>query len=199
MDQLIWKNLLEASGYVIAALSFVALMQIKKWFEGKKFFDASKMVSKNTAIRDLLIEARVSQDADRAKLFQFHNGDFYVSGESVMKLSMTHVVMASGVAYPHLSNTAYNSIPTSYLTRLLGSLHENDVVIVKTDELEDDHYMKHIFVSHGVKSSIMTIVKDAKNNWIGVIVCSWIKEVNGFDTDMLLASATKIGSELTKK
>jgi len=192
-------SVMEVGGYVLAAIGLFFSAQIKKWFVSKSFFDPSKMISKNVQVRDFLIELRALIDADRVKLFQFHNGEYYVSGESVMKLSMTHVAVKTGISYPELANIHYSSIPTSYLTRILQSLYKEEFLIVHTQILEDDQYIKNIFIAHGIKSAILYPVSNVKGQWIGILMAVWIGDVEPtIDLLDLQSSSAKIGQLLLK-
>lgn len=192
-------SLMEIGGYILAAIGLFFSAQIKKWFISKQFFDPSKMITKNVQVRDYLIELRALIEADRVKLFQFHNGEYYVSGESVMKLSMTHVSVRTGISYPELANTHYSSIPTSYLTRILQSLYKEEFLIIHANSLEEDQYLKHIFVAHGIKTAILYPVANAHGQWIGIIMAVWLGDIEpSIDLLDLQSSSAKIGQLLLK-
>lgn len=192
-------NLMEIGGYVLAAISLFIAAQLKKWFTSHKFFDPSKMITKNIQVRDFLIELRALIDSDRVKLFQFHNGEYYVSGESVMKLSMTHVSVKTGVSYPEMANVNYSSIPTSYLTRILQSLYKEEFLIIHSQSLEDDQYLKHIFVAHGVKCAVLYPVSNIKGQWIGILMAVWLNDIEPtYDLLDFQSSSAKIGQLLLK-
>ena len=193
------KNFTEISGYIFVALSFVLLTMVKNWFSKAKFFDAARMINYNSKIRDLLVELRTVQNADRAKLFQFHNGEYFVSGESVMKFSLTHVAMKTGISFPELS-ASYVSVPTGYLTRTLEALQTDGVHKIVTEESEDDFFLKHIFVAEGIQYCLMAPVMDNKGHWVGFVMCVWLNESRPKNSYTELEHyAAKIGSALGKK
>jgi len=199
LHDLVLKNVIEISGYAVVALSFVAVALVRTWFSNRKFFDAAKMINRNSNIRDLLVELRTVQNADRAKLFQFHNGEYFVSGESVMKLSLTHVAMKTGISFPEMS-ASYVSVPTGYLTRTLAAMHEDGIHEVFTDDSEDDFFLKHVFVAEGIQYCLMAPVMDNKKNWVGFVMCVWLHDSKPHTLPKELEHFTaKIGSALTKK
>lgn len=199
MDNKFQSGFFEIIGYVIGAIGLFIAAQLRKWFLAKKFFDPSKMIIKNVQVRDFLIELRALIDADRVKLFQFHNGEYYVSGESVMKISMTHVAVKTGISYPEMANNHYSSIPTSYMTRVLQSLYKEEFLVLHTQNLEDDQYLKHIFVAHGVKCAVLYPVSNIKGQWIGILMAVWLSDVEpAYDLLDFQSSAAKIGQLLLK-
>lgn len=56
-----------------------------------------KFVQKHTRIHELLTELRVTVRADRATVFQFHNGGNFVDGGSIKRFSITHESCATGI------------------------------------------------------------------------------------------------------
>lgn len=193
------KNFTEISGYILVAFSFVLVSMVRTWFAKAKFFDAAKMINRNTHIRDLLVELRTVQNSDRAKLFQFHNGEYFVTGQSAMKMSLTHVAMKTGVSFPELS-ASYVSIPTGYLTRTLENIQRDGVFMMVTEDSEDDFFLKHIFLAEGIQCCLMAPVMDNKKNWVGLVMCVWLNESKPKNSySELQHYAAKIGSALTKK
>ena len=187
------KNLYEVGGYVAFATSFVLVTRLREWFKHIKF-DGPRHINKNSTIRDALVEIRAIQDADRAILFQFHNGDKFVSGESIMKLMMTHVVMKTGISFP-IDLYEAGSIPTTHITKTLFELNKSGCIYAT---MQDDSYLCHMFTAGNIESSIMLQVKSYKDEWIGVLMLVYLqRHVGEINIDDLQAYASKIGQTLS--
>lgn len=72
-----------------------------------KFFSSLRIQNKkfitdvwnvHSSIHECLTELRVLTDAARAQVIQFHNGEYFMDGVSMRKLSCTHESLAKGVS-----------------------------------------------------------------------------------------------------
>ena len=81
--------------------------------------------SVHSQIHEFLTSLRVTNFACRAQIIQFHNGEYFVDGVSMQKMSTTHESLTTGIA----SDAIQNSLITMYsplmekLDRNLPELH----------------------------------------------------------------------------
>ena len=79
----------------------------------------------HSQIHEFLTSLRVTNFACRAQIIQFHNGEYFVDGVSMQKMSTTHESLTTGIA----SDAIQNSLITMYsplmekLDRNLPELH----------------------------------------------------------------------------
>jgi hypothetical protein len=88
------------------------------------------LVQLNKNIQEKLTEVRVLLDADRVKLFQFHNGDHYIGGDSALKCSITHLSLKAGVSYPQNALTCYSNVIITGLGDYIPSTIKNKCFLV---------------------------------------------------------------------
>lgn len=74
--------------------------QIKK--HPREMFERNKV--QDLRIHELLAEIRLTFRAQRAYVCKFHNGDHFVDGSEIMKLSRTHEVVRDGVSHQMTEN-----------------------------------------------------------------------------------------------
>ncbi|MBK9390468.1 MAG: hypothetical protein IPN68_09840 [Bacteroidetes bacterium] len=177
-DQLM-KLLLEV-GQVLGILSLgvVAYLvsRLKKTLEKKPLFDPRKTLNKNLKIQATIQEVRGVFDADRVSLYQFHNGNYYVSGQSIQKLSLTHVVCRRGVSYPESVSTLHQNIPVSCILKTIDAITSKGVAISSDGSVWGDPYFKDLLKHGGVGTAIICAVRDSMNHYFGIIVVGWLSE-----------------------
>lgn len=190
----VWNNLSEILVFLSIGISAYALSVVKEWYKKRRTAVCLNSINQSVRIREILSEVMTYFEADRAKFFQFHNGEYFVSGESIMKLSMTHVTMKAGVGYPTGMQTEYQGILTGYLANTLQKVIDHPCLF-KTNDTSGDSYLKHLFIINGVKQIYMVPVKNLKGNWLGIIVLTWLNddfEVN-LDHDKFMEYAAILG------
>lgn len=158
-----------------------------------------KGIENNVKIKELMIELRGLSDADRVKLFQFHNGEYYTSGESIMKASLTHIVLNTGVSMPGATPSAHQSIPTTHLLYLLNNLQTNGLFETYADlENVKDPFFQYMFMSSGTRKAVFVPIRDVRKHWIGFLAITYRYEKEQIDTQEVRDYAEKIGILLSK-
>lgn len=76
----------------------------------------------HTQIHDFLTETRVLTHGDRAQIVQFHNGEYFIDGVSMQKLSLTHESVSNGISSEATSKTG---ILISHFAPLMEKLNNN--------------------------------------------------------------------------
>jgi hypothetical protein len=186
---------------VVVALSFAAYgsSKLKTFWKDKRYRKLHKGLDQNAIAREHMIELRGYYQADRVGIMQFHNGDYYISHESMMKMTLTHLVMGQGVAYPISSQSQLQNIPTTHFLHVLQELKSKGFAFYNSKAPVQDAYLKHIFTFSGSKSSLYAPMRDARGNWMGIILVTWLADHKKPDEEQLLKYADRIGSHLSTK
>ena len=131
-------------------------------------------LNRNVRIKDLLQEVRACFDADRVKLYQFHNGDYHVTGESVQKMSLSHYVVKRGVEGP---GAQHQGIPVSYVSAILAEMMEQGVIVKVVDDMDSDCFLKSLLIQGSIHTVVMGGVVSHQRHLIGVVVAGWLDDV----------------------
>lgn len=160
-------------------LSGVLLGVIAVWARSAKNYLKKKTIKRsireNLMIKQLLAEIRSYCDADRVQLYQFHNGDHYVSGGSIQKASMTHFVLNRGVGIPF--EATHQNIPIGYLLGVTDEILKISTVFYSSDDLLQDSYFKGLLRYGGAKSALIRGIFSSKHDMIGFLSIAWFDEV----------------------
>jgi transcriptional regulator with GAF, ATPase, and Fis domain len=142
-------------------------------------------------IHEQLTELRVLTDAARAQLIRFHNGEYFMDGVSMRKLSLTHESVSRGVA-------AEGDKKTNLLISLFAPLIEkiiNNSAHMHFTSSEREGFHKSFMEISNVNSFMVLPVK-YKNNISGYLMLQWCsptktkKALNNIvDTSKLITDA----------
>lgn len=125
----------------------------------------------HSQIHELLTELRVMADAARAQIIQFHNGEYFMDGISMKKMSLTHESLSKGVSQ---EADKMNNVLISLFTPLMEKVLKNDSIVYKT--IEDDPGMcKNIMQSNNTVSYALLPLKH-RNMVSGYIIINWCSE-----------------------
>jgi hypothetical protein len=103
-------------------------------------------------IMELLVEIRVKTVADRVSIFLFHNGERYVNGNSILRLSGSYESLAAGISShrEYSQNILVSTVPQAVVF-LCGDDPTQVVAYQRTQELESCFY-KAVLESQGIQS-----------------------------------------------
>lgn len=161
-----------------------ALVVILAWLVSKaETFAHSKRVrvqkdafNRNARIRDMLLESLARLEADRVLLFQFSNGEYFVSGGSQQKVSVTHCVKARGIEYPYGLMNELQNIPASYLISGLELLVKGQVIASRVEELPEDYYTKRLLLANGDESVMFFPLLCKSTGLLGMVCVTWMAD-----------------------
>lgn len=144
---------------------------IKKQFAHKK---KSLTVSWSThsQIHELLTELRVKVDGARAQIVQFHNGEYFMDGISMKKLSLTHESLSKGVSEEAGKTT---NILISLFTPLMEKILKDTVEVYRTTE-DDNGICKHMMMANNTVAYAVLPLRH-KNSISGYIIIDWCSEI----------------------
>ena len=91
----------------------------------------------HSQIHEFLTELRVKTHAGRAQIVQFHNGEYFIDGISMYKLSTTHESLKNG-----LSSNEKKLLLVTMFSALMDKLETNQPQLYKTSE-EKPSYFKN--------------------------------------------------------
>lgn len=155
---------------LLAAVSFSLKRWKDTWTERKaRKFDLS--INRNAKVQALLSELRPVMDADRVELFQLHNGEYFLSGESQLKTSLTHFYVRTGIAMPLFEQN--QNVPTSHFSNLFKCMRDHGACHVphQTHEEMDAAFRRMLNIA-GARMAFIVPVMKKKDVWIGFLVIS---------------------------
>lgn len=194
------ENLAEVIGLVIAlgVIAVTALLRDFLWSRSKALLELLMLTGHNLTWRDVrtdrcildvLVELRVRVDADRAYVYQFHNGSYFTTKNPVWKMSCTHEVCRAGIAYVAREMQALPvSIMMEYLAGLWGDAdtlphgvenvmcqcanEKQTVLWYAIDEIPES-MGKSLLRAHGVCCMLLAPLRDGENivGLVGVDYC----------------------------
>lgn len=153
------------------------------YYKHKKKKKSSIKVSsdKLKQIHEKLTECRIEFDASRVTITQFHNGDYYYSTNSILKMSVTHESTDQSTSkimddYQSLSANKYHK----FLTNLVNSdfVYYKDVNLEQTDH--EDDMLLDLQVNNNT-TFIACKLLSKEGNIIGFITMSFVYEKEELD------------------
>jgi hypothetical protein len=123
----------------------------------------------HSSIHEKLTELRISCNATRTQLAQFHNGGYFLDGVSMMKFSITHESVSRGFFGEAMS---LKDVAISlFLPRIMLVL-KNDPVVHLVTELPSS-YCRQRFENIGVKAFSVVPINSQTQNTIGFVIVQW--------------------------
>src|SRR6476620_3100401 len=119
---------------ILGACSYIYLRVSEKWKASKKKYSIKLTAEKNARIQEILTEIRVKYGADRSYLSMFHNGDHFINGSEILKVSRTNESVGQGVS---LEAHYYQDIHISLIPEEMTLVTDPNVSFIKTSELVD--------------------------------------------------------------
>jgi len=179
------KTLSETFAFTVLLL-FMIYEKVRERIKTKEYNSLTLLLEKNEQIQEKLTEVRVILGADRVKLFQFHNGDRYINGDSALKCSITHLSLKAGVAYPQNALTCYSNVIVTSLGNYVPNTIRGKCFFSRVDNLVDGDW-KSIKILNGTKTILMVKV-GSEPHIGGFVIVSWqneSKEPNKEQLDMI--------------
>ena len=122
----------------------------------------------HSEIHELLTELRYETDAARAQLVQFHNGEYFMDGVSMKKLSLTHESLSVGVS---AEADKLKGLLISLFTPLITKIVKDSPELIITKN-EDDSFFKNFLLSSNAQAYLALPIKH-ENNICGYIMLQW--------------------------
>jgi len=197
-------NMWQILGFVAMAVSGVLLERMRRWYINwdvkKPFYNIQKLTETSQKVRELLIEAMAGAAADRAELYQFKNGEYFISGESSQKLCLTHCAVKNGISAPQ----DIRDLPIGFISNFLSKVLKDNPCVIHTELMEtSDHFIKQIFTTNANAVSYAFVIKSPNNQMLGVVMLVWISDEafkkEDIDASVIQDIVSRVGSLLSIK
>lgn len=143
---------------------------IHKFWKSKKKTDNYILI--HSEINEHLTELRLTTDAMRVSVLQFHNGEYFMDGISMRKFSITHESSHKGYVSQALK---FKNTLCSLFVPLLTRVLENRPLIYSIAAFPSDSYSRHFFEDEYI-SHIACLPLKNKNINVGFILVQWHKD-----------------------
>lgn len=127
--------------------------------------------STHSQIHELLTELRINLDAARAQIIQFHNGEYFMDGISMKKLSLTHESLSKGVSAESPMTT---DLLISLFTPLMQKVLLDDPILYKT--VDDEHGVCRNIMQASNTVGYAVLPLKCRNMTSGYIIVQWCSE-----------------------
>lgn len=165
---------------IIGASATIASVLLSQRIKKKKTKDPIIDEHKNSEnIYTALNFVMEEMNADRAYIFQFHNGSYYISGRSQQKFSCTHETVTKGISRE--SEFSQNYIISNYHTYIDDLVNEGEFCFTNPDDV-DDHAFATLMRSKGIKSIYNIPIKTLNGQIIGILGVDYVKDCVKDDT-----------------
>lgn len=193
--QALIDHLGESAAVFVLAIFGMFYRRILNWHRDRSLKRFERGINQNVRLRELLAELRILYGADRTCIYQIHNGEYYHSGNSIMKCSLTHYTTKNAIAAPALTS----NIPTTQMAATLKCLQDCDACILNHTSFTDDLMIDALFINTGIETVIATPIRDARRNWIGILCVAWIDTPPKIENEEIIKYSRSIGEFLTAK
>jgi Fe2+ transport system protein B len=163
--------------YGIATATFLVgtyygIKKVKdKIFSSKKKKEGKQYWNIHSEIHEILTELRIRTDAARSQIIQFHNGEYFMDGVSMKKMSLTHESLRSGIsAEVHQKKDVLISAYIDFIRSILDSKYRFEVVGAMKES-----YQKQLFVASNV-IAYMAVPLQSKGTNVGYIIVHWCSD-----------------------
>lgn len=161
--------------------------------------DFKKSVAQDVAMNAKLSELRFHMDADKAKIFQFHNGGLFFNGHSIKKMSLTHLQLRADTAPPHISDL--QMLPTSLFPNMMSRFLANKGVIVWDARNAPDIFIRTRALNENLKTVMLCGIYHSETSaLVGFIALNWLNEKSfEIDEPALIEFAKELGKILGRE
>lgn len=111
--------------------------------------------------------------ADRAYVFQFHNGTLFYTGAHILKMSNTNEVALPGISREQLN---HQNIITDPYRFLINGLFDNEINECLDVDVLDDFNCSILMENRGVKSFAMRLMIDRNKRALGFVGVDFVKD-----------------------
>lgn len=135
----------------------------------KTIKDSIEIGNKIDQILDNLME---ETGADRAYVFQFHNGSYFYTGNSIDKMTNTHEKVGKGVSHEQLKYRDVGTAPFRFLVEQIIKAR----IYTCNDTSDINHYnTKLMMLDRGSKAFSIKVMFDSRKRPVGFIGIDFVK------------------------
>lgn len=158
---------------ILSALTYIGIKMVEKWREKKNHHSIKMTAEKNNKIQEILTEIRAKLSADRVYLTLFHNGNKYIDGSEILKMSRTNESVSPGIS---IEAHYYQDISISLVPDEMKMVTSPGVNYATVSSLEDGKF-KRMSISRGVKAVARCGIRKS-NDIIGFLGVDFDTDVN---------------------
>lgn len=185
MSTEVWVPILTTAIGAIGALLTIRYkhkLELKK-LENEYECPVVDAVEKDSELIGKIADLLEVSGADRACIYQFHNGGEYYTGRSMQKVSMTYEVVNAGIS--HLQVNRQN-IPVSACNATLSPMvKERRLLINDVDKDMDDSLCKFYALDAGTKSMYKWTIYDLQKRAIGYFQVDYVTRKKKLSEEIL--------------
>lgn len=193
-------------GFITKKLSSLSL-DAYRFFSKKQHYPSNDVLKMVDTVNSDLATTRILMKSDRASIFEFHNGDYFISKNSKYKLSCLYEKTSAGVSEeaknfqnidvsliwdgflePLIFNKTKQKTPGFFeieneITKCLYCQKKKDLFLIDIEKLDADTngYVKTMFENHGSKYMIIIPIRNSENIVYGFIAFDYIHEEVDFE------------------
>ena len=183
MSTEVWVPVLTTA---IGALGALLTIRYKHNLELKKLEAECPVqiaVGKDTELMSKIEDLLNVSGADRACIYQFHNGGEYYTGRSMQKLSMTYESVKPGISHLQIDR---QNIPVSACNATLAPMITDRRLLVTDVEKEmEDSLCKFYAIEAGTKSVYKWTVYDLQKRAIGFFQVDYVTRKKKLSEEIL--------------
>lgn len=164
----------------------------RRWGDKSKQKELEAITIKNKEVINVLKSLLSDLGADRAYVFEFHNGDYFSSGMPMQKFTCTYEVVSDGVSAECHNPGEYRM--SNYNDYIHSIIHSRDYIISDVSNMNEDALLKSLLTKKGVKSLYNIPIRTFSGKTVGFIGVDFVKTTIGLEEDKvnLLRSAAKM-------
>lgn len=171
-------TVLAIEGLLVALITVVTtfggLWLRKRWTDKGHQKELEMSSFRNAEIIKVLKALLSDFDADRAYVFEFHNGSYFSSGMPMQKFTCTYETVSDGVSSECHNPGEYRM--SNYNEYISAMIHERDYVIESVEKMGFDALLKSLLTKKGVKSLYNIPIRTFSGRTIGFLGLDYVKD-----------------------
>jgi hypothetical protein len=175
------------SSTIVAGAKIFSKLQ-KDFLQAKKYKKKNCVVQytkKNQNIQTAIEYTLEKSGADRAYIYEFHNGETFYSGTHQQKFSCTYEALNIGVSAESMKLQGLRvSTFNDFIKDVLGATNGNSFKLDSIDDMKNP-LIKNWMQERGIQSSFAFPIKTLNNGIIGMLCIDFTKKKSKLNKDQL--------------
>jgi len=176
-----------ASSIIVAATTIFSIF-LKEYLQhktNKKNTCVVKYTKKNQNIQKAIEYTLEKSGADRAYIYEFHNGETFYSGTHQQKFSCTYEALNTGVSSESMSLQGLRvSTFNDFIKDVLGVTNGTHFSLGNLEEMKNP-LIKNWMEDRGIKSSFAFPIKTLNDGIVGMLCVDFTKKYTKLNKDQL--------------
>lgn len=180
-----WSIIVSSS---IVAATTIASILLKEYFQQtrtKKNTCVVKYTKKNENVQKAIEYTLEKSGADRAYIYEFHNGETFYSGAHQQKFSCTYEALNIGVSAESMKLQSLRvSTFNDFIKDVLGVTNGTHFSVENLDDIKNP-LLKNWMEERGIKSSFAFPIKTLNDGIVGMLCIDFTKKKTKLNKDQL--------------